>query len=193
MTPRSHVTTLDSSTWDAFSELVERNNGIYGGCWCAPNHVEYQRGVSDTKSLKRKLVRTGRAHAALVIDDNGLAQGWCQYGPADSLELKHVREYNKEPPPPARWRIACVFVDKRHRHRGVARTAVEGALRQIAQAGGGLVEVISETTDGREAQDRFLFSATAELFEQLGFSRVRQVGMHAWILNKRVAPSRTRR
>ena len=25
---------LDASTWDAFAELVERNNGIYGGCWC---------------------------------------------------------------------------------------------------------------------------------------------------------------
>lgn len=192
-TARSDIRALDESTWSAFAELVERNNGIYGGCWCCPNHVEYQRGVSDPKTLKRTLVRTGRAHAALVIDGDGLAQGWCQYGPADSLELKHTRAYNKEPPPPARWRIACVFVDKRHRHQGVARTAVEGALQQIAQAGGGLVEVISETTADRTAQDRFLFSATVELFEQLGFSRVRQVGKHAWILNKRVAPSRNRR
>jgi hypothetical protein len=23
---------LDASTWDAFAELVERNNGIFGGC-----------------------------------------------------------------------------------------------------------------------------------------------------------------
>ena len=65
--------------------------------------------------------------------------------------------------------------------------ALEGALRQIAQAGGGRVEAISEVTVGREAQDRFLFSATVELFEELGFKRVRQVGMHAWIVNKTVA------
>jgi hypothetical protein len=25
---------LDASTWAAFAELVERNNGIFGGCWC---------------------------------------------------------------------------------------------------------------------------------------------------------------
>jgi hypothetical protein len=25
---------LDASIWDAFAELVERNNGVYGGCWC---------------------------------------------------------------------------------------------------------------------------------------------------------------
>src|SRR6202035_2111243 len=143
--------------------------------------------VSDPKTLKRKLVKAGRAQAALVIDDEGLAQGWCQYGPSESLELKHQRAYNKEPPGPARWRIACVFVDKRHRHQGVARAAVEGALHQIAKEGGGRVEAISEVTAGGEAQDRFLFSATVELFEELGFKRVRQVGMHAWILNKTVA------
>jgi GNAT superfamily N-acetyltransferase len=186
-TAKFAIRALDESTWNAFAELVERNNGIYGGCWCAPNHVENQRGVSDPRSLKRKLVKTSRAHAALVIDDDGHAQGWCQYGPSESLELKHQRAYNKEPPPLARWRIACIFVDKRHRHQGVARVALEGALRQIAQAGGGRVEAISEVTVGREAQDRFLFSATVELFEELGFKRVRQVGMHAWIVNKTVA------
>ena len=51
-------------------------------------------------------------------------------------------------------------------------------------AGGGLVEAISEATAGREAQGRFLFSATAELFEQFGFTRGRQVGKHAWIVSR---------
>ena len=62
---------LESSTWDAFAELVERNNGIYGGCWCAPNHAEYRRGITDPRTLKEQLVRTGRAHAAMVFDDEG--------------------------------------------------------------------------------------------------------------------------
>lgn len=41
---------------------------------------------------------------------------------------------------------------------------------------------------GRQAQGRFLFTATAELFEQFGFSRVRQVGKHAWIVSRVVQP-----
>jgi GNAT superfamily N-acetyltransferase len=183
------VGTLGPGTWDAFAELVERNNGVYGGCWCIGHHVEYRRGVSDPRTLKEELVRTGRAHAALVFDEEGLAQGWCQYGSPDELDLKHGREYRRDPPPPARWRITCIFVDKRHRGQGVARAALEGALAQIAGAGGGLVETISETTTGREAQARFLFSATVELFEELGFDRVRQVGKHAWILSRHVEPA----
>ncbi len=183
------VRRLDASSWDAFAELVERNNGIYGGCWCAPNHVEYRRGVSDPRTLKEELVRSGRACAALVLDGEGRAQGWCQYACAEALHLKHERAYRQDPPPPARWRVACVFVDKGHRGQGVARRALEGALEQIAAAGGGLVEAISETTSGRVAQGRFLFSATVELFEQCAFVRGRQVGKHAWIVSRVVEPS----
>jgi ribosomal protein S18 acetylase RimI-like enzyme len=180
---------LDASTWDAFAELVERNNGIFGGCWCAGNHLEYQRGVSDPRTLKEQLVRAGRAHAALVFDEKGVAQGWCQYGSPDELRHKHGLQYRKDPPPPARWRIACIFVDKRHRGQGIARAALDGALERIAAAGGGLVEAISETTTGREAQGRFLFSATVELFEQFGFARIRQVGKHAWIVSRDIDPA----
>jgi GNAT superfamily N-acetyltransferase len=180
---------LDSSTWDAFAELVERNNGVYGGCWCVAFHSAYHRGISDHRGLKEQLVRDGQAHAALVFDTHGLAQGWCQYGSTEELRLRHRIEYQQEPPPPARWRITCIFVDKRHRGQGVARAGLEGALTQIAAAGGGLVEAISETTAGREAQGRFLFSATVELFEQYGFARGRQVGKHAWVVSRDIDPA----
>lgn len=182
---------LDASTWDAFAELVERNNGIYGGCWCVAFHSAYhEREISDNRALKEELVRTGHAHAALVFDERGSAQGWCQYGSTDELMLRHRREYSKEPPPPACWRITCIFVDKRHRGEGIARAGLEGALAHIAAAGGGLVEAISETTAGREAQDRFLFSATVELFEQFGFARGRHVGKHAWVMSRDIHAAR---
>ncbi len=180
---------LDASTWDAFAELVERNNGIFGGCWCIGYHPECgQKGISY-REVKVDRVRTGRAHAALVLDADGVAQGWCQYGSPEELPgIKHKREYHKDPPPRPDWRITCLYVDKKHRGQGIARAALEGALDHIARAGGGLVEVIPEVTTGREAPGRFLFSATVELFEEYGFTRGRQVGKHAWILSKVVDP-----
>jgi GNAT superfamily N-acetyltransferase len=186
---RYTIRPLDAFSWDAFAELVERNNGIYGGCWCVAFHSAYHRDISDNRALKERLVRAGDAHAALVLDEEGRAQGWCQYGSTDELNLRHRIEYRKDPPPAARWRITCIFVDKRHRGMGIARAGLEGALALIAASGGGLVEAISETTVGREAQSRFLFSATVELFEQLGFARGRQVGKHAWIVSREVEPA----
>ena len=125
-----------------------------------------------------------------VVDDDGAVQGWAQFGDVDELPgIKHRRVYDQAPPPVPDWRITCVFVDKRHRGQGVARQAVEGAVDLIAKAGGGLVEAIPEMTDGRDAPGRFLFSATLELFEDLGFARVRQVGKHAWIVSRRIEPA----
>ncbi len=181
---------LGASTWDAFAELVERNNGIFGGCWCIGYHPECGQRELNYRAVKEARVREGRAHAALVFDASGTAQGWCQYGSPEELPgIKHRREYDKDAPPRPDWRITCFYVDKKHRGQGIARVALEGALDQIAEAGGGLVEAITEVTAGREAPGRFLFSATVELFEQYGFSRGRQVGKHAWIVSKQVSPA----
>ena len=109
--------------------------------------------------------------------------------PGGALRHQAPADLRPEPPPRPDWRITCIFVDRRHRGEGVARAGLEGALALIADAGGGLTEAISEVTAGREAQGRFLFSATAELFEEYGFTRDRQVGKHAWILTKVIEPA----
>ncbi len=181
---------LGPETWEAFADLVERNGGIFGGCWCIGFHAERgQRGI-DHREAKKARVFTDRAHAAPVFDSEGKAQGWCQYGSVEELpKIKHRVQYEKEPPQVPTWRTACCFVDKHHRGQGILRLAVGGALEQIARRGGGLVETIAETVTGREAHGRFLFTGTAELFEDHGFHRVRQVGKHAWILNKQVEPA----
>lgn len=193
MASRWTVQPLDGDHWDGFADLVERNNGIFGGCWCIGWHPECgQRGISH-RDVKERRVRSDGAHAALVLDADGAVQGWCQYGSPEELPgIKHRRTYEKEPPPDPDWRIACIYVDRRHRGQGIARAALGGALDLVAQAGGGLVEAIAEVTAGREAQGRFLFSGTAELFEDHGFTRVRQVGMHAWILSRFVQASADR-
>jgi len=182
------VQPLGPATWDLFAELVERNNGVYGGCWCIAYHPPRPAGVTN-REAKLERVRSDAAHAALVLDDDGRAQGWAQYGEPDELAgFKHRREYEKDAPPRPDWRIACIFVDRQHRQRGVARAALGGALALVGEAGGGLVEAISEVTAGRQAQPRFLFSATVELFEEHGFTRGRPVGKHAWVVSRTVAP-----
>lgn len=185
------VRALDVGTWDAFADLVERNGGVFGGCWCMGFHPkERTEGSAPVPKREQKLarVRAGQAHAALVFDGEE-ALGWCQFGSPDELpRIKHRRAYEAEPPAPADWRITCFYVDKHHRRQGVADAALGGALDLIAAAGGGPCEAITEDTGGREVQGRFLFSASAQLFERHGFARRRQVGKHAWIVRKRIAP-----
>jgi len=181
---------LDMTTWDAWSDLVVRNGGVFGGCWCIGFHPEaFGKSVAENRERKLARVRKGEAHAAVVFDRDE-AVGWCQFGsPAELTRIKHRRAYEEQPPVPPDWRITCFYVDKRRRRQGVADAALAGALDLIAAAGGGACEAITEDTSGREVQGRFLFSASLDLFERYGFTRERQVGKHAWIVRRRVAPS----
>ncbi|MCU1537869.1 MAG: GCN5-related N-acetyltransferase, partial [Humibacillus sp.] len=33
------IRALTPETWDAFAALMERNNGVFGGCWCTYFHT----------------------------------------------------------------------------------------------------------------------------------------------------------
>jgi hypothetical protein len=50
--PEYTVKALDESTWPAFAALVERNNGVFGGCWCMGFH-EDNKGTVPPKRFAR--------------------------------------------------------------------------------------------------------------------------------------------
>src|SRR5205814_1498243 len=83
--PTYTIKALDESTWDAFAALVDRNNGVFGGCWCIGFHPEGgNKSLTAALRRQRKLerVREGKTHAALVFDDDDCV-GWCQFGAPD--------------------------------------------------------------------------------------------------------------
>jgi len=99
---------LDMTTWDAWSDLVVRNGGVFGGCWCIGFHPEaFGKSVAENRERKLARVRKGEAHAAVVFDRDE-AVGWCQFGsPAELTRIKHRRAYEEQPPVPPDWRITC--------------------------------------------------------------------------------------
>jgi GNAT superfamily N-acetyltransferase len=188
----SHYTIrpLDMSTWDAFAELVERNNGVFGGCWCMGFHPEggdKQATALSNREQKLQRVRAGTTHAALVFDVEDCL-GWCQFGaPAEVPRIKSRAAYEKGLNELPDWRIACNFVGKGHRRRGVATAALAGALELIAGLGGGTVEGYPEPADAVPAG--FLFNGALSTYEALGFTRDRSIGKHRWVVTTTVEPA----
>ena len=181
------VKTLNENTWPDFARLVEKHNGVWGGCWCMGFH-EKGEGWNKSTALNREekacRVREGRAHAALVFDGAN-AVGWCQFGPTDELpRIKHKREYLKELTILPDWRITCFFVDRDYRHKGVAFIALEGALNEIARLGGGVVESYPEDVAGRSTSGSFLHNGTVSIFERLEFQRTRRLGKNHWVVTR---------
>ncbi|WP_246485917.1 GNAT family N-acetyltransferase [Kribbella qitaiheensis] len=160
---------LSPETWQAFADLAERHNGVWGGCWCTYFHTmhgEKTFTVEGNRALKEQLVKEGRAHAALVFDGE-VAVGWCEYGPPMELpNINHRKEYEAGLGEPPDYRLTCFFVDRRYRRQGVSAVALRGALELIAQAGGGVVETYPQDTAGKQITASFLYNGTRSLFER---------------------------
>ncbi len=187
---------LTPGTWPAFARLVEKHNGIFGGCWCISFHLEpgeKRRGASAYKAMKKALVREGRAHAALVFDGPN-AVGWCQFGPTAELpNIRSKKAYEEGLRELPDWRITCFFIDRERRGQGIAALALREALRYIAQLGGGVVEAYPEDYTNEKVSSSFLCSGTLSMFEKMGFRRTRKIAMRRWVVVRRIPPARARR
>jgi hypothetical protein len=184
------VRMLSEDTWQAFARLVEANNGVWGGCWCMGFHVKLgkDRTPAQNRAEKAARVREGRTHAALVFDGDDCL-GWCQFGPPAELpEIKSKRKYEQGLTTPPDWRITCFFTGKGGRKRGVANTALGGALAEIARRGGGVVEGYPEETDDRTVSGSYLHTGPMAVFENHGFTRARPVSPHRWVVTRNVDP-----
>ena len=181
------VRALNESTWGDFAGMVERHGGVWGGCWCIGFHLKDMneaRAARPYREAKKKRVREGRAHAALVYDGDTCV-GWCQFGPTDELPgIKHKKVYQEGLTELPDWRITCFFVDKMYRKQGVARVALRGALEEIERLGGGTVESYPEDVEGRKTSSSFLYNGTVAMFEREGFRRIRQLGKNHWVVSK---------
>lgn len=183
------VRPLGTDTWDAYAALIERHNGVWGGCWCLAFHPpspERSRSLAGNRALKRRLVDDGVAHAALVFDGERVI-GWCQYGsPAELPAIYHRKQVEAAPYEPPDYRITCFFVDRDHRRTGVSATALRGALDLIAAAGGGMVEAYPQDTQGKKTSASFLYNGTRSLFERAGFSFERPKGKNHCVMRRTV-------
>lgn len=187
------VRPLTPKTWPAFDALVQRHNGIFGGCWCIwfhPDGPERGQGAEANRALKRSYVEQGLAHAALVMDgDDAIA--WAEYGtPAELPTMKHRKQYEAEKVADPDYRITCVFVDRRYRRQGVTEVAIRGALDLIAAAGGGVVESYPHdlTDQTKTMSASFLYNGTRRLYERLGFTYVRPKGLKNCVMVIEVPP-----
>ena len=72
------------------------------------------------RAYKERLVREGKAHAALVFDGD-VAVAWCEFGTPDELpNIYHLKEYNAGLDKAPDYRLTCFFVDRDYRRKGVA-------------------------------------------------------------------------
>jgi hypothetical protein len=187
---------LSKKTWPDFVKLFKRP-GEWGACWCVcyqrPGPIPKSEGAGLTLSQraernrrdKKALVDAGRSHGILVYEGKNPV-GWCQYGPREEIpRIDAGRKYKKlsldnEGRP--LWRISCFSVDRKYRHRGVAKIGLEAAIQSIKAKEGGLIEAYPVKGKGALAT----WFGTVSMFREEGFEFVAPFGKSNVLMRRRI-------
>jgi GNAT superfamily N-acetyltransferase len=194
------IVPLGPDTWPLYAALNERQGGsLFAGCWCTWFHPDCAGRELDpdltAPVAKERLVRSGEAHGALVVvGDEAVA--WATYGPPEEVpRIHHRKEYDAtHTGPPVDYRIVCVQVDRKRRKQGYGEAALRGAVRLIAEAGGGLVEgyphdLAEKKAAGKKTSSSFLYNLTRTTYERVGFAYDRPKGIGNCVMRMVVEPT----
>src|ERR1700730_425899 len=176
---------LGRVTWPDFARIMEKHDGVWGGCWCVAFHLkpgESNETARPHRAYKERLVRANHAHAALVYDGADVV-GWCQFGPPAELPARMGRLGKLGAASPD-WRITCFFVDRDRRREGIAEAALAGALRMIAAKGGGTVDGYPIATRGKPYSSSFLSGGTESMFAEVGFRALGSLGTSKLVMRR---------
>jgi GNAT superfamily N-acetyltransferase len=151
----------------------------------AEKFPDRKSSLVQNQAEKRALVDADQSHGILVYEE-GEPIGWCQFGPAAELPLPGAARLDRRIPPlgaGVHWRITCFVTATRHRGRGVASTALRGALEAICKRGGGLVEAYPTLTPQNPS---WTHAGTVSLFERAGFAIAARPSTKYVVMQRRV-------
>lgn len=172
---RLELRPLSPSDWKAIDRLFGRN-GACGGCWCM-----YWRRKSGTIWRAVKGERNRRAFRALVEGgavrglvaySDGKPVGWCNFGPRSDFPRLDNSRVLRRAGDVKRWSIACFYVARQWRGRGIGQRLLEEATRESFRMGAVEVEgypVRVWAATGR-APDAFVWTGVPAMFEAARFT-----------------------
>ncbi len=137
---RFHPVSLDR--WEDLRRVFG-DRGASRGCWCMrwrlpKDQFEIQRGEANRNAL-RSGIRSGRVCGIIgYLQDQPVA--WCSVGPREHLCGLRVSDLLAPVDEKPVWSVACLFVAKRYRNRGLSLQLLKAAVEHAGQCGAEIVE-----------------------------------------------------
>lgn len=156
-------------------ETLFGERGACGGCWCMwwrrlRAEYEEEKGAGNRRAM-RELVESGMEPGVLAYVDAEPA-GWCAVAPRDEYprlaRSRIARPIDDRPV----WSIVCLFVDKRHRKRGLSVGLIDAARKLAVSRGARIVEAYPVTPPKERTADTFVYHGVVSAFERAGFEIV---------------------
>jgi GNAT superfamily N-acetyltransferase len=166
------VRPLTPNLWPALADLFGVK-GACNGCWCMYwrlGAAYRSRPRAKNKSSFREIVKHGPPPGLLAFDGN-LAVGWCLLAPRKALPWLNGARWLKPIDDTPVWSIACFYVRRRYRRRGVTSALIAAALRVVKRARAPALEAYPiDTTTPKHTRN--LFTGVASSFSRSGFKTV---------------------
>ena len=156
---------------------------------CYPDPPE--RKELGNRAFKEKMVREGRAHAALVLDGDE-AVAWADTARCRSCRTSTTARSGRRPSTWCRTTASPASSSTAATGAGVwRRSPCEGPLELIAAQGGGRVEAYPhDLPPERKISSSFLYNATRTMDERLGFPYERPKGKGNCVMSLEVPARR---
>jgi GNAT superfamily N-acetyltransferase len=165
---------LTNNAWDDFQELFGER-GACGGCWCmlwrvSAKQFESQKGDGNRRAMKR-IVTSGLIPGILAFV-GAAPVGWCALGPRDhypALARSRVMKPVDELPV---WSVACLFVDRQYRSKGIATELLKAAVAHAKEQGAEILEGYPVEPKQGKIPPAFAWTGIPKAFERAGFHEV---------------------
>jgi GNAT superfamily N-acetyltransferase len=147
--------------------------GACGGCWCMlwrlkRSQYEQQKGEKNKRAL-RKIVQDGPSPGLLAYVE-GQPVGWCALAPREvypALERSRILQRLDDK---RVWSIACLFVDRAFRRKGVSVQLLKAAIQHVGQNGGKILEGYPQDPKKDPMPDVFAHTGLVSAFRDAGFT-----------------------
>ena len=158
--------------WPALVDLFGKA-GACNGCWCMYWRIGsayHERPRDANRRALRAIVKRGPPPGLLAFDGD-VAVGWCEVCPrADLPHLDGTRLLKRVDDKPV-WSIACFFIRRAYRRKGVTSALIAEAVRVARGAGAPALEAYPIDTRVPEAPGN-LYTGIASTFARHGFKTV---------------------
>jgi GNAT superfamily N-acetyltransferase len=164
---------LTPDRWGDLESLFGER-GACGGCWCMYwrlTRANYNIGKGEKNRRAMKAIVDAGETPGILAYDNGEPIAWCSVAPRRSFSALDRSRILKPVDDQAVWSVACLFVDKKHRRRGVSVQLLKAAIDFVGDRGGRMVEGYP-VEPKKDQPDAFVWTGLTSAFIKAGFREV---------------------
>jgi GNAT superfamily N-acetyltransferase len=146
---------------------------------------EFRRMVGAANKRAFHRVVSKGVVPGIIAYDGEKPVGWCAVEPREDYprlaNSRILAPVDKQPV----WAIACLFVTRSYRRRGVSTGLIKAAVQHVRECGGRIVEGYPVETRSKQP-DAWIWTGTLAAFKRAGFTEVTRRSKTRPIVRKRV-------